>query len=146
MRHLRNVRLRARRLPAVGLFALLLAAAGCEDELNNPQTAMCDVSFEVTLDDVPATIRYLVSADGDAVVQDVTYTTPTGDVTTTDLDHDAPNAIVFDVTEAFDEPVDASLRARGEIAAGGQIGLAYTILPNEGDRIDSHPAAYVCSG
>ena len=146
MRHHRNTRLTARRLPAVGLLALLLAAAGCEDELNNPQTAECDVSFNVTLDDVPATIRYLVSADGNAVVQNVTYTTPTGDVTTTDLDHDAPDAIVFDVTEAFDEPVDASLRARGEIAAGGQIGLAYTILPNEGQRIDSHPAAFVCSG
>ncbi len=146
MRHLRNVRRTARRLPVVGLLALLLAAAGCEDELNNPQTAMCDVSFEVTLDDVPAEITYLVSADGNAVVEDVTYTTPTGDVTTTDLEHDDPNAIVFDVTERFEEPVDASLRARGEIAAGGQIGLAFTIFPNEGDRIDSNPAAYVCSG
>lgn len=146
MRHLRDVRLTARRLPVVGLLALLLAAAGCEDELNNPQTATCDVSFEVTLDDVPATIRYLVSADGNAVVQNVTYTTPTGDVTTTDLDHDAPDAIVFDSTLAFAEPVDASLRARGEIAAGGQIGLAFTIQSDAGDRIDSNPAAYVCSG
>lgn len=146
MRHLRNLRLTVRRLSVVGLLALVLAAAGCEDELNNPQTAMCDVSFEVTLDDVPAEIRYLVSADGDAVVQNVTYTTPTGDVTTTDLDHDAPSTIVFDVTEAFDETVDVSLRARGEIAAGGQIGLAFTITPNEGDPINSNPAAYVCAG
>lgn len=146
MRHFHNVRLTARHLPAVGILALLLAAAGCEDELNNPQTAMCDVSFEVTLDDVPATIRYLVSADGDAVVQNVTYTTPTGDVTTTDLDHDAPDTFVFDGTEAFDEPVDASLRARGEIAAGGQIGLGFIIQPNEGGTINSDPAAYLCSG
>lgn len=146
MRHLRNIRMTLRRLPAVGLVALLLAAAGCEDELNNPQTAECDVSFEVTLDDVPATIQYLVSADGDAVVQNVTYTTPTGDVTTTDLDHDNPNAIVFNLTEAFDEPADVSLRARGEIAAGGQIGLAFVITPNEGNPIFSDPTAFVCSG
>lgn len=146
MRHLRSFRQTARHLPAAGLLTLLLAAAGCEDELNNPETAMCDVSFEVPLDDVPATIRYLVSADGDAVVQNVTYTTPTGDVTTTDLDHDAPNTFVFDETEAFDEPVDASLRARGEIAAGGQIGLGFIIQPNDGETINSDPAAYVCSG
>jgi hypothetical protein len=133
------------RLPAVGLLAVLLAAvAGCEDELNNPQSFMCDEMLEIVIedDDVPASLRYLVSADGDAVVQSVTYTTPSGDVTTTMFDHDAPNDIVFDQVVEFDAPVEAVLRAQGEVAAGGQIGIAYTIVFEDGSRFDSF--ASVC--
>lgn len=142
MRHLRNVRLTARRLPVVGLLALLLAAAGCEDELNNPQTFECDEMLEIDLDldDVPASLRYLVSAGGSAVVESVTYTTTAGDETTTDLDHQAPNDIVFDETVDFDEPVAAILRAQGVVATGGQIGIAYTIIFEDGSRFDSNPS------
>lgn len=142
MRHLRNVRLTAGRLPAVGLAALLLAAAGCEDELNNPQVFTCDEMLEIALDadDVPATLTYLVSAGGDAVVLSVTYTTSAGDVTTMDLDHDNPNDIVFSQMEHFDAPVDAILRAQGEVTTGGQIGIAYTIVLEDGSRFDSFPS------
>lgn len=142
MRLFRNARLTARHLPAVALFALLLAAAGCEDELNNPQSFECDEMLEIDIgiDDVPASLRYLVSAGGSAVVGSVTYTTPAGDETTTDLDHQAPNEIVFDETVQFDAPVEAVLRARGEVAAGGQIGIAYTIVFDDGSRFDSNPS------
>jgi hypothetical protein len=140
MRHVRDVRLTGRRLPVVGLLALLVAAAGCEDELNNPQVFTCDEMLEIVIDDVPASLRYLVSADGDAVVHSVTYTTPTGDVTTTEIDHDAPNDIVFDLEVEFDTPVEAILRAQGEVSAGGQIGIAYTIVFESGERIDSFPS------
>lgn len=128
MRHLHDVRLTARRLPVVGLFALLLAAAGCEDELNNPEVESCDEMLEIAIEEVPVTLEYRVAADGQAVVQSVTYTTPTGDVTTTDIDHDAANDIVFQHGEEFDEPTDATLRVQGEIATGGQIGISYTIF------------------
>jgi len=143
MRHVRHLRLIGRRLPAVGLLALLLVAAvGCEDELNNPQVFTCDEMLEIVLDDddVPATLRYLVSADGDAVVQSVTYTTAAGDVTTMDLDHDDPNDIVFDQEVAFDAPVEAILRAQGEVTTGGQIGIAYTIVFEDESRFNSLPS------
>lgn len=141
MRHVHDVPLTTRRLPVVGVLVLLLAAvAGCEDELNNPQVFTCDEMLEVTIDDVPATLRYLVSADGDAVVHSVTYTTPDGDVTTTTLDHEAPNDIVFDQAVEFDAPVQATLRAQGEVATGGQIGIAYTIVFEDGSRLDSSPS------
>ncbi|MFW6088351.1 MAG: hypothetical protein ACODAB_01280 [Gemmatimonadota bacterium] len=140
MRLIRHIRLTARHLPAVGLLALLLAAAGCEDELNNPESFECDELLEIGIDDVPASLRYLVSAGGSAAVQSVTYTTTEGDVTTTDLDHEAANDIVFDQTIEFDAPVEAVLRARGEVAAGGQIGIAYTIVFEDGSRIDSNPS------
>lgn len=140
MRDLRHVRPTARHLPAVGLFALLLAAAGCEDELNNPESFACDEQYDIVIDDVPASLRYLVSAGGSAVVESVTYTTTEGDVTTTDLDHQAANDIVFDQTVEFDAPVEAVLRARGEVATGGQIGIAYTIVFEDGSRFDSNPS------
>ncbi|HSM07441.1 MAG TPA: hypothetical protein VLA33_00305 [Gemmatimonadota bacterium] len=140
MRHLRNVRPTVRRLPAVGLLALLLAAAGCEDELNNPQSFECDELLEIAIEEVPASLRYLVSTGGSAVVESVTYTTPAGDVTTTDLDHQAPNDIIFDETVEFDAPVEAILRAQGEVATGGQIGIAYTIVFDDGSRIDGNPS------
>lgn len=143
MRHLRNVRLTARRLPAVGLLALALAAAGCEDELNNPESFECDEVLEIAIVEVPVTLEYRVAAGGQAVVESVTYTTPTGDVTTMDIDHDAANDIVFQHAEEFDEPTEATLRARGEIAAGGQIGISYTIFS------DAAPVAgpiSVCGG
>jgi hypothetical protein len=143
MRHVRHLCLIGRRLPAVGLLALLLvAAAGCEDELNNPQVFTCDEMLEIVLDadDVPASLIYLVSAGGDAVVESVTYTTPDGDVTTTEIDHDAPNDIVFNHMEDFDAPVEAILRAQGEVTTGGQIGIAYTIVLEDGSRFDSFPS------
>lgn len=143
MRHVSDVHPTGRRLPLVGVLTLLLAAAaGCEDELNNPQVFACDEMLEIVIDaeDVPATLRYLVSADGDAVVESVTYTTPAGDVTTTTLDHDDPNDIVFDEHVEFDMPVEATLRAQGEVAAGGQIGIAYTIIFEDGSRIDGFPS------
>lgn len=140
MRHHRNVRLTARRLPVVGLLALVLAAAGCEDELNNPDSFVCDELYEIDIDEAPASLRYLVSAGGSAVVESVTYTTAEGDVTTTDLDHQAPNDIVFDETIEFDAPVEAVLRAQGEVATGGQIGIAYTIVFEDGSRFDSNPS------
>lgn len=128
MRHLRNVRLTIRRLPVVGLLALLLAAAGCEDELNNPESFTCDEMLEIAIEEVPVTLEYRVAADGQAVVQSVTYTTPTGDVTSTDIDHDAPDNIVFRQPVEFDEPTEATLRVQGEIATGGQIGISYTLF------------------
>lgn len=140
MRHYRDVRLTPARLPAVGLLALLVAAAGCGDELNNPESFECDEMLEINIEDVPASLRYLVSADGSAVVESVTYTTTEGDVTTTDLDHQAANDIVFDETILFDAPVEAVLRARGEVATGGQIGIAYTIIFEDGSRFDSFPS------
>lgn len=142
MRRFRHVRLTARQLPAVGLFVLLLATVGCEDELSNPETFECDEMLEINLDidDVPASLRYLVSAGGNAAVESVTYTTTGGDETTTDLDHQAPNEIVFDETVDFDEPVEAVLRAQGEVATGGQIGIAYTIIFEDGSRFDSNPS------
>lgn len=142
MRLFRNARLTARHLPAVGFFALLLAAAGCEDELNNPETFTCDEMLEIDIgsDEVPASLRYLVSTGGNAVVESVTYTTTAGDETTTDLDHQAPNDIVFDETVEFDAPVEAVLRAQGVVATGGQIGIAYTIVFDDGSRFDSNPS------
>lgn len=128
MRHLRSFRRTARHLPAVGLFALLLAAAGCEDELNNPESFACDETLEIAIEEVPVTLEYRVAAGGQAVVQSVTYTTPTGDVTTMDIDHDAANDLVFQHGVEFDEPTDATLRAQGEIASGGEIGISYTIF------------------
>lgn len=131
MPDLRNVRLTARHLPVVGIFALLLAAVGCEDELNNPDSFACDEMLEIAIEEVPVILEYRVAADGQAVVHSVTYTTPTGDVTTMDIDHDAPNDIVFQHGEEFDEPTDATLRVQGEIAAGGQIGISYSIFSDE---------------
>lgn len=129
MRHVRHAHLIGRRLRAVGLLAILLAAVtACEDELNDPETFMCDEMLEIVIEEAPVTVRYLVSADGSAVVQSVTYTTPEGEVTTTTVDHDDPNDIVFDLDVDFDEPVTAILRARGEVATGGQIGISYTIF------------------
>jgi len=127
----------------VAVVALLLLVAGCEDELSDPQVESCDLMLEVEIDDVPASLRYLVSADGSAVVGSVTYTTPAGEVTTTTLDHDAPNAIVFQQDVVFDAPVVAMLRAQGEVATGGQIGLAYTLSLAD-MIINSDPSAFVC--
>jgi len=139
MGHFRNVRPTIRRLPAVGLFALLLAAGGCDDELNDPQPLACDEQVEISVADAPASLRYLVAASGNAVVESVTYTTTEGEMTTTDLDDQAADGIVFDETVEFAAPVEAILRARGEVSAPGEIGIAFTIIPEEGGRFDSDP-------
>lgn len=138
---MRRLLLNGRRLSVV---ALLFLVTGCEDELNDPEVGSCDLTLDVEIDDVPASLRYLVSADGNAVVNSVTYTTPAGEVTTTTLDHDAPNAIVFNQEVDFDAPVVAMLRAQGEVATGGQIGLAYTLSLEDG-VINSDPSAFVCA-
>jgi hypothetical protein len=42
--------------------------------------------------------------------------------------------------EDFDAPVEAILRAQGEVTTGGQIGIAYTIVLEDGSRFDSFPS------
>ena len=139
---MRHFRLIDRLAPAV---ALLVGAAACADELNNPQVESCDETLEIQVAEAPATINYLVAADGNAIVNSVTYTTPSGDQTVTSFTGSCGEAdIVFCENVPFDEPVDAILRARGEVATGGQIGITYSITFEDATPITG-PIA-VCGG
>ena len=122
---MRRASLNGRRLSVV---ALLLLATGCEDELNDPQIESCDETLEIEVAEAPATINYLVAADGNAVVNSVTYTTSAGEQTVNSFaGNSCEEGIVFCEQVMFDEPVNATLRARGEVATGGQIGITYTV-------------------
>lgn len=127
---------RRRRRPARATAALaavsLLFLPACEDELSEPEVRSCDETIEVVVEEVPTTVRYLVAADGNAVVNSVTYATPTGPITV-----DSPTAveggsdIVLREDVEFAEAATATLRAQGEVATGGQIGLTYSLIPDD---------------
>lgn len=145
----RTLRTMLERIRLAAPVLLLLAVAGCEDELNNPQANDCEERLEFQVNETPATVRYFVAVDGSAILESVTYTTPDGDVTTTTFSDECPGgdtdgAIEFCADVEFDEAMDAAIQAEGEVATGGQIGITYTIFHESLPRVEG-PISF-CTG
>lgn len=119
---------------ALPLTVALLAAPACSDELANPVTMMCDLSLEIAVDSVPASLNYIVAAGGLALVNSVTFTSAAGDSTLTSPADEDENSQTYLVRQAsFDSATVATLRVTGEISTGGQVGITYTVEPGQPD-------------
>lgn len=112
------------------MLPLLLITASCADELgNNPQIEDCSLSLPFTIDPGPATIRFLVSANGVSIVETVSFTTPTGVETLTNPPDEEPDDIHLVRDVQFDAPATGFLAVTGEVADPGGIAIAYSIFP-----------------
>lgn len=113
-------------------LALVLLATACEDELANPRVQTCDETLDIVVE-TPGILRYLVSGAGNAVVQSITYSTPAGDSTLAFPLADSPNGDLFRKDVRFEDPAEATFNVMGEVAAGGEIGITYSLIPTDGD-------------
>jgi opacity protein-like surface antigen len=126
-----------RRLPiapvlAAAVSAALVLSSACADELSQPVTLTCDLQLDLAVDSVPATVSYIVAADGLATVSSVTFTTPVGDSTLTNPPDENTSGETYLTREAiFDSATAVSLRVMGEVSTGGQVGITYTVEPGQ---------------
>ena len=122
---------------------VLLALAGCEDELAGPQTNLCDEQVDISVEE-PATVRYLVAAGGSAVITRITYTEVEGDSILNSPADQSADEIYFRRDVEFEAPVEAILRVQGEVATAGEIGLSYTILPTDPEQPEIFGPVVLC--
>lgn len=132
-----------RRLAAACCLSALFLSVGCEDELAGPETELCDEQVSISVTE-PATVRYLVAAAGNAVVTRITYTSLEGNTTLDSPEDQSADEVFFRRDVVFDAPVEALLAVQGEVAASGEIGITYTILPSDPDQPESFGPLVLC--
>ena len=126
-----------------GCALAMLVLAGCEDELAAPQSELCDEQVDISVTE-SATVRYLVAADGNAVVTSITYTTAAGETTLDAPEDQSADEVFLRHDEEFAAPAEALLRVQGEVAPSGEIGLTYTILPTDPDNPETFGPVVLC--